>query len=43
MADHSKFDTISAVSFAAFESVKIIADNQISSSYKKFDNIIIAE
>lgn len=43
LADHSKFDTISAVSFAAFESVKIIADNQISSSYKKFDNIIIAE
>ena len=41
LADHSKFDTISAISFAEFQDVKIIADDKIPDTYKKLDNIII--
>lgn len=41
LADHSKFDTISAVSFAEFKNVKIITDSEIAAKYKKYDNIII--
>lgn len=43
LADHSKFDTISAVSFAEFKNVKIITDNEIPAKYKKYDNIIITD
>lgn len=43
LADYSKFDTISAVSFAEFKSVKIITDDQVPAGYKKYDNVIIAE
>lgn len=41
LADHSKFDTISAFSFAEFKNVKIISDNEIPKSYKKYDNVIV--
>lgn len=43
MADHSKFGSISTVSFAEFKNVKIITDGNIPDSYRKYDNVIIAE
>lgn len=42
LADQSKFDSISAISFAEFNSVKIITDKNVPKKYEKYENIIIA-
>lgn len=43
LADYSKFDSISAISFAEFKNVTIITDNNVPMNYQSYNNIIVAK